>query len=217
MCRVTRGMAVAAIAAAALYGLVWLGYRLHWNWLDTMDSSALNPLHSYGIRHPAWVTCWNVFCTALSPAAFRLFALVVAVVEVVRRNIRTALFLVISVGLSGPVSVLAKGLADRPRPATALVQSPSSSFPSGHAVGVMVGVLALLTVLLPLLRGRLRVAAIAVGAVVILAVGVGRVVLNVHHPSDVLAGWALGYVYFCICLLLVGPTRRRSEGRRNRV
>jgi len=29
-----------------------------------------------------------------------------------------------------------------------------------------------------------------------LAIGIGRVVLNVHYPSDVLAGWALGYAYF---------------------
>jgi membrane-associated phospholipid phosphatase len=33
------------------------------------------------------------------------------------------------------------------------------------------------------------------------------VVLNVHHPSDVLAGWALGYAYFVACLLMVPPSR----------
>jgi membrane-associated phospholipid phosphatase len=39
------------------------------------------------------------------------------------------------------------------------------------------------------------------------AIGIGRVVLNVHHPSDVLAGWSLGYAYFVACLLMVPPTR----------
>ena len=38
---------------------------------------------------------------------------------------------------------------------------------------------------------------------IVVAIGVGRVVLNVHHPSDVLAGWALGYAYFVACLLVV--------------
>jgi membrane-associated phospholipid phosphatase len=33
------------------------------------------------------------------------------------------------------------------------------------------------------------------------------VVLNVHHPSDVLAGWALGYAYFVACVLMVPPAR----------
>jgi membrane-associated phospholipid phosphatase len=36
-------------------------------------------------------------------------------------------------------------------------------------------------------------------------IGVGRVVLNVHHPSDVIAGWAFGYAYFVVCLLMVPP------------
>jgi undecaprenyl-diphosphatase len=71
----------------------------------------------------------------------------------------------------------------------------------------MVGVLALLTVVLPVINRRLRAWLVAVGAVTVIAIGVGRVVLNVHYPSDVLAGWALGYAYFVACLLLVPPTR----------
>ena len=38
-------------------------------------------------------------------------------------------------------------------------------------------------------------------------IGAGRVVLNVHHPSDVIAGWALGYAYVVACFLLVRPVR----------
>jgi membrane-associated phospholipid phosphatase len=49
------------------------------------------------------------------------------------------------------------------------------------------------------------------GAVIVIAIGVGRVVLNVHHPSDVLAGWALGYAYFVACLLMLPPTRPITE------
>jgi membrane-associated phospholipid phosphatase len=41
-----------------------------------------------------------------------------------------------------------------------------------------------------------------------LAIGIGRVVLNVHYPSDVVAGWALGYAYFVACVLIVPPSRR---------
>ena len=123
----------------------------------------------------------------------------------VRRNLRVALFLVISVELSGIITEIAKYAANRPRPATALVSAPSTSFPSGHALGVMVGVLALLTVILPVVRRRLRGLLIALGAVVVILIGVGRVVLNVHYPSDVVAGWAFGYVYFVACLLMVPP------------
>ncbi len=200
-----------AAVAVAVYALMWIGYLSQWNWLQALDSSALEALHRYGVAHPGWVTAWDVFCTVLGPTAFRLLTLVVIVVALVRRNLRTALFLVISVELAGLVTEIAKWAADRPRPETAFVYAYSTSFPSGHAVGVTVGVLALLTVAMPVVRGPLRAWLIGLGVVVVIAIGVGRVVLNVHHPSDVLAGWVLGYAYFVACLLMVPPRRRVTD------
>jgi membrane-associated phospholipid phosphatase len=164
-------------------------------------------MHRHGVAHPGWVTAWNVFCTVLGPTGFRLLALAVVIFSLVRRNVRVAIFLVISVELSGLITEIAKYAASRPHPLTALVSAPSSSFPSGHALGVMVGVLALLTVVLPIARRPLRAWLVALGAVTVIAIGIGRVVLNVHYSSDVLAGWAFGYAYFVACLLMVPPSR----------
>lgn len=194
-----------AVFALVLYVLLWVGFVQQWTWFDAIDQSALDSLHGYGIVHPSWVTSWDVFCTVLGPTAFRLITFVVIVVALIRRNVRVAMFLVLSVELGGLITEAAKTAADRPRPAEALVPAASSSFPSGHALGVMVSVLALLTLLLPVARPPLRPWLAFIGAVVVLLIGVGRVVLNVHHPSDVLAGWALGYAWFVVCLLLVPP------------
>lgn len=183
---------------------MWIGYLSGWTWLDTVDDSLLAWMHDVGVAHPAWVTFWNIFCFVFGPLMFRLIALVLIIWLLVRRRLRPAMFLVISVELSGLVAQIGKELADRPRPPTALVTAPSSSFPSGHAVGAMVGVLALLTVLWPMLRPRWRLPAILLGAGIVIAVGVGRVVLNVHHPSDVVAGWALGYLYYAACAAMLG-------------
>jgi membrane-associated phospholipid phosphatase len=198
---------VSAALAVAVYALMWIGYASNWNWLTTVDSSWLDIGHRYAVAHPGWVTAWNVFCTVLGPTVFRLVTLIVIIFSLTRRNLRVAFFLVISVELSGIITEIAKYAANRPRPATALVSAPSTSFPSGHALGVMVGVLALLTVVLPVVRRPLRVWLIALGAAIVVTIGVGRVVLNVHHPSDVVAGWALGYAYFVACLLMVPPSR----------
>ena len=196
-----------AALAVAMFALLWVGYASNWAWLATIDASLLNAGHRYAVDHPGWVTAWDVFCTVLGPTAFRLLTLVLIVFALVRRNLRVAMFLVISVELTGIITEIAKYAASRPRPSTALVTAPSSSFPSGHALGVMAAVLALLTVGLPVVRRPLRGWLIALGAVVVIAVGVGRVVLNVHYPSDVIAGWAFGYAYFVACLLMVPPSR----------
>ena len=141
----------------------------------------------------------------LGPTAFRIVALGLIVLAVVRRNLSTAVFLFISVELMGLVTEAGKRLSDRPRPSSALVDAVSTSFPSGHALGVMVGVLALLTVLWPVMPVRLRVPVAVVGAGLVFLVGFARVILNVHHPSDVVAGWALGYLYYLLCVRLVPP------------
>jgi membrane-associated phospholipid phosphatase len=196
-----------AVLAVAVWALLWIGYASHWNWETTTDSFLLESAHRHGAAHPGWVITWNVFCTVLGPTAFRLLALAVIIFSLVRRNVRVAMFLVISVELSGLITEIAKYAASRPRPTTALVTAPSTAFPSGHALGVMVGVLALLTVAFPVVRRPLRTWLVALGALTVVMIGIGRVVLNVHYPSDVLAGWALGYAYFVACLLMVAPTR----------
>ena len=145
---------------------------------------------------------------------YLIIALVVIVVALARRNVQTALFLVISVELMGLVTEAGKWLSNRPRPSTALVYGISSSFPSGHALGVMVGVLSLLTVLWPMVSRRLRIPVIAVAVALVFLVGFARVILNVHHPSDIVAGWALGFLYYLLCVRLVPPRPLTSRAGR---
>ncbi|TEA02017.1 phosphatase PAP2 family protein [Mycobacteroides salmoniphilum] len=208
--RERRWLLVSAGAAFIVFVLLWLGYAQRWNWLSRLDLAALSPAHDYGIAHPGWVTAWDVFATVVGPGAFRIAGAVVIVVLLARRQRRAAVFLLITVELSALVTELAKLLAGRPRPATKLVDAYGSSFPSGHALGVMVCVLALLTVFLPKVVAALRPWLATLGGVLILMIGVSRVLLNVHNPSDVLAGWALGYAYFVACLLVLPPWPLRA-------
>ncbi|ULE34401.1 phosphatase PAP2 family protein [Mycobacterium sp. IDR2000157661] len=206
-----RWLTASAVSAVAVYAILWTGLALQWDWLSTLDSAALQMSYERGESRPDWVQAWDVFCTVLGPGALRLFTIVLIVVALVRRKARIAMFLLVSVVLAGLVTEAAKAAADRPRPATAFVSALGTAFPSGHALGVLVAVLALLTVGLPTVRPSLRGWLVALGAAVVVLIGVGRVVLNVHHPSDVLAGWALGYAYFVLCLLTVPPLTRLRE------
>lgn len=192
------------LAAALIgYGLLWIGWSAHWAWLGWVDVSLLSIAHDYGAVHPDWVWGWQLYCTVFGPWTFQLVAAIVAIVALVHRKRRVAIFLLVCVVLEGLVTEVAKDIAQRPRPLTALVHEPSWSFPSGHALGTMVGLLGLTAAALTLVstdRRRLVWLGAAVGAAVVLVVGIGRVLLNVHNPSDVLAGWLLGGAWFLTTL-----------------
>jgi membrane-associated phospholipid phosphatase len=207
----TKWCILTAVLAAACYALLWIAVALHWKWLNSIDSAVLNPLHSYGVKRPGWVRFWNVLSTVFGPEGFQIVGAAVVVVAVLLRNLRAVLFVLATIELNGVVAQLAKNLAGRPRPPGALTTSTAAAFPSGHAVAVMAGVLALLTISAGMFTPRGRIAAKALGALLVVAVGAARVILNAHYPSDVVAGWALGYLWYLLCLVVIRPGKRDAD------
>jgi membrane-associated phospholipid phosphatase len=202
-----------AVAAVLAYAAMWVGYVQHWSWLHRLDWSLLNAAHDIGVKHPVWVRFWDGVSFVLGPVPLRLLGTAAAVAAAVRRNVRAALVLLACAPLSGLVTSAAKGLVNRPRPPTMLVTAPSSSFPSGHALEATSALLALLVFALPMVGRALGRVAIAVAALSLLLVGIARVALNVHYPSDVLAGWSLGYLYFALCLTVFRPFSGAAANR----
>jgi membrane-associated phospholipid phosphatase len=194
-----------ALAAVLVYAVMWVGYCQHWSWLHHVDWSLLNAAHDVAVKHPVWVRFWDGVSFALGPVPLRLLGIVATVAALVKRNVRAALLLLACAPLSGLVTSAAKGLVNRPRPPTMLVAVPSSSFPSGHALEATSALLALLAFLLPMMSRAMGRIAMAVTALSLLLVGIARVALNVHDPSDVLAGWSLGYLYFLFCMSVFRP------------
>lgn len=125
------------------------------------------------------------------PAYVALFALLAVAMR--RRRPRALVYLLVCGTGSGVADVLLKLAFARPRPPLALrlVAAGGYSFPSGHSMSAAAfyGALALIATV-ELGRTRWAVAALCVAVAV--AVGVSRVYLCVHYPSDVVAGWALG-------------------------
>lgn len=196
---------VFAVAAIVVYAAMWVGYRQQWSWLHGIDWSLLDAARDIGIKHPASLRFWNGVSFVLGPIPLRWVGGVAVVAALVQRNVRAALVLLACAPLIGLVTTAAKSLANRPRPPTMLVAAPSTSFPSGHALESTASFLALLSFVLPMLSPPMRRVAIAVSALSVLLVGISRVALNVHYPSDVLAGWSLGYLFFLACLLVFRP------------
>jgi undecaprenyl-diphosphatase len=136
--------------------------------------------------------------------------LVIAVLAVVgflalAKSYRLALFtLTASLGGLALSSVL-KYLIDRPRPELAPPDlfTMTSSFPSGHSMMSAVIYLTLAALVARLMeKRRLKFYALGTAVALTLLVGVSRVYLGVHWPSDVLAGWSAGAVWALFCWLM---------------
>ena len=141
---------------------------------------------------------------------------VVAVVVLWRASRRAdAVFLAAAfVGINVLVAVL-KAVYERARPDLGTVPLPHSySFPSGHAATAVVLYGALGVLLAERASSRLRAVGWLAGAAVLaLAIGTSRVLLNVHFVSDVAAGFAVGLAWLCCCLI-VRDVLRGEQGER---
>ena len=137
-------------------------------------------------------------------------ALVIAVLAVVgflllAKAWRPAIFTLVASGGGLVLSSLLKYAVDRPRPDLVphgnLIYT--SSFPSGHAMISAVVYLTLAALVTRLIeRKRLKGYALSVAIILTFLVGVSRIYLGVHWPSDVLAGWAAGAAWALGCWLI---------------
>ena len=93
-----------------------------------------------------------------------------------------------------------------------LVIEQSNSFPSGHSSGSMIFFLTLALLLTH--RGPWRRWAAAGAVVVAILVGISRVMLGVHWPSDVVGGWAFGLLWVLLTLRIAEDLFERRKLRR---
>ena len=106
-----------------------------------------------------------------------------------RRRWGDVFFWGLAVGGAALLNVAAKSAFGRARPDFWLSIAPETtfSFPSGHAMQTMALVAAMVVLVWPT-KARWPVAIL--GAVFVLSVGISRIYLGVHYPSDIVAGWA---------------------------
>lgn len=150
--------------------------------------------------------------TALGGATV-LTGLTIAVMGMVALLGKVRLSLLIAAAVLGG-AVLAKALKqgfDRPRPDLISHQAEivSTSFPSGHSMMAAIVYLTLGLLLACALPGRpVKIYIVCLSVLLTLAVGVSRLYLGVHWPTDVLAGWALGAAWALLFWLIALRTDR---------
>lgn len=125
-----------------------------------------------------------------------------------------ALFVLVSIAGAALMSFAIKAGIERPRPELFPHGTPvyTASFPSGHATGAAATYLTLGALLARFQqRRRLKVYLMSVAAILTVLIGLSRLYLGVHWPSDVVAGWTLGASWALLCWLVAGQLQRRGK------
>jgi undecaprenyl-diphosphatase len=168
--------------------------------------SAADPAQPIG---PPWMEGAILDITALgSPVVLGLIVVIIVGYLLLEARYVTAA-IVLASSVSGEIlNELLKLFFERPRPSVVphLRTVMTASFPSGHAMESAIIYLTLGALLMRVVEGRItRIYCMAMAMLLTLLVGVSRVFLGVHYPSDVLGGWMLGFVWAVLTLLV---TRR---------
>lgn len=213
-----RSVYVGALTAAALLG----GFGLLADAVsdgDTLDldTAVLMALRSPGDPAdpigPAWFEEAVRDITALG--SFSVLGIIVVVVFAYLLLVgkpRTGWFMTFAVVSGTIISTVLKLLFDRPRPAlTGVAEVFTASFPSGHATVsavVFLTIGAMLAEASPERQLKRFFVGVATGLTVL--VGVSRIYLGVHYPTDVLAGWSLGAAWALLCTTAAHFLRERA-------
>jgi undecaprenyl-diphosphatase len=208
-----------ALAASAIWGFAAITDEVLEDETHAFDETILLGLRSVSDPSdplgPGWLEESMRDVTALgSTGVLTFITLAVAGFLVLQRKAHAAWFVVVAVGGGMLLSTLFKMGFDRPRPDLvphgAMVYT--ASFPSGHSMMAAVTYLtlgALLARVQP--HRRLKLYLLGLAIVLAAAVGVSRVYLGVHWPTDVLAGWTLGAAWALLCWAGLLWLQRRGQ------
>jgi membrane-associated phospholipid phosphatase len=181
------------------------------------ETSSLDGAFLLGLHHWAnpGLDTVMVSITRLGDPAFVVVIVAIALTWLLyqRKRLESVMLVVACLGAVGLNSGL-KLVFGRTRPHlwTSLIHETTYGFPSGHALGslVLYGFIAYLYA-----RRYPRRAKVTYGitAIVVALIGLSRLYLGVHYPTDVLAGYGMGMLWLVACLLFMGWRGRLAPVR----
>lgn len=207
----------AGAAGALLFALLATLVQAGPHWLRSLDHALGAGPERYAVEHDRARHLGDVVAMLTRPDFVVIPVVVLAIVLAVRGLRRAAVWSLIVIEASRWSYFVLKQIFGRHRPEWAhpAGHAPGWSFPSGHST-VIAGAAGIAVVLAIRLgpRAAVRAAVIVVALLVAVVVGFDRVLLGVHYPTDVLAGWLLGATITLLALAAFDPLPGRAGRRR---
>jgi len=199
------GVGVAAIVAVACaVAFLLLGAVVNGQGHTGLDAPASSFVSGLPVPTDAWT-----LLTAAGGLVLVPIGIVLVVGLLVVGQVRMAIVVAAALILAAVGTEIVKLVIARPRPpGEPLVSAPGYSFPSGHTLNstVTYGLIALVAWRSPLPFPARRVVVAALVALIAL-IGLSRIALGVHYPSDVLAGWLAGTAIVAAAAALTRPAQ----------
>jgi undecaprenyl-diphosphatase len=187
------------IAAMSVALFAWLAHAVAWGPADRFDLAVRGTIHTWA--SPQLTFAMRGITLLASPAFLLPFGALI-VWQLMATGRRGAATLLLIAALGG--EALDQGLKlffARPRPEAffGLPEPETYSFPSGHSMGSCCFYGALAIIAMAGAQSRRARWAIAAGAVALIAlVGLSRIYLGVHYPTDVLGGYLAGLAWLAV-------------------
>lgn len=197
------------LAVALPLALLTVLVILAWPPLQGFDDALLERAYAYAAARPGFVDFLAFIADIFEPLHIRLILFGLAAVLVWRGARASGLWLAL-VTLTEMALVFAlKRIIQRARPEDALYDIGGFAFPSGHSSSgaLVAGVVAVFATVL-VRRTWVRLLCIAAGLLFALMMGLDRVFLGVHHPSDVVASYLMVSLIVLVMTALVGGVAR---------
>jgi len=166
------------------------------------------------LRGPDWLKDFMRDVTALGGAPVLILITLGVIGYLILQKSYRSLALVIIATVSGLLmSLILKFYFIRPRPEVVphLMTETTPSFPSGHSMMSAVIYFTLAALLTRLeTSNKIRIYTISLTLFVVFIVGISRVFLGVHYPTDVLGGWTFGLFWAMLCWYLARYLQRQG-------